>query len=200
VVKFLKFGNFAKIESKRRYPAAPAAGIISSRRICYYENMNGTALVRYAEERDAPRIVDFVKGLAEYEGLLDQLEATAEDLRRFIFEERLAQALICEYEGQAAGFALFFPTFSTFAGKPGIYIEDIFVKPELRKKGLGKLLFASVAKIAVQRDCGRLEWACLNWNKPSIDFYLSQGARPLSQWTSYRITGEKLKALAKAAE
>jgi GNAT superfamily N-acetyltransferase len=162
--------------------------------------MNTKIVVRRAEERDAPRIFEFVRSLAEYEGLLDQLEATTEDLRRFIFEEKRAQALICEYEGRAAGFALFFHTFSTFAGKPGIYIEDIFVEPPLRKKGLGKLLFASVAKIARQRNCGRLEWACLNWNKPSIDFYLSRGAQPLSQWTTYRITGEKLKALANAAE
>jgi GNAT superfamily N-acetyltransferase len=158
--------------------------------------MNGKKLVRDAEERDASLIFDFVKSLAEYEHLLDQLEATPEDLRRFIFEEKRAQALICEYEGQAAGFALFFHTFSTFAGKPGIYIEDIFVKPEFRKKGLGKLLFASVAKIALQRNCGRLEWACLDWNTPSIAFYTAQGARPLSDWTTYRITGEKLKALA----
>ncbi|MDR1625718.1 MAG: GNAT family N-acetyltransferase [Spirochaetia bacterium] len=158
--------------------------------------MNRKIVVRPAEEKDTPLVFEFVRGLAEYERLLDQLAATEEDLRRFIFEEKRAEVLIAEYGGRAAGFALFFSTFSTFVGKPGIYIEDLFVKPEFRKKGLGKRLFASVAEIALQRNCGRLEWACLDWNTPSIDFYVSQGAQPLSQWTSYRITGEKLKRLA----
>ncbi|MDR1931988.1 MAG: GNAT family N-acetyltransferase [Spirochaetales bacterium] len=154
------------------------------------------AVLRYAEAKDAPLVFDFVRGLAEYEHLLEQVTATVEGLRRFIFEEKRAEVLICEYGGRAAGFALFFYTFSTFVGKPGIYIEDIFVKPEFRKKGLGKLLLAAVAKIAVERDCGRLEWACLDWNEPSIVFYKSRGARPLSEWTTYRVAGEELKKLA----
>jgi GNAT superfamily N-acetyltransferase len=155
--------------------------------------MRGKTLIRPAEEKDAPLIFDFVKSLAVYEHLLDQVSATEESLRRFIFEEKKAEVLICEYEGRAAGFALFFHTFSTFLGKPGIYIEDIFVKPEFRGKGLGKLLLSSIAKIAVERDCGRLEWACLDWNEPSIAFYKSQGARPLSEWTTYRVSAQSLR-------
>jgi GNAT superfamily N-acetyltransferase len=158
--------------------------------------MNSKIVVRPAEEKDVPLVFELVQGLAEYERLLDQLAATAEALRRFIFEEKRAEVLIAEYGGHAAGYALFFSTFSTFTGKPGIYIEDLFVKPEFRKKGLGKLLFASVARIALQRDCGRLEWACLDWNTPSIAFYLAQGAQPLFEWTTYRITGDRLKSLA----
>ncbi|MDR1626195.1 MAG: GNAT family N-acetyltransferase [Spirochaetia bacterium] len=159
--------------------------------------MDAQTLVRYAEEKDAPLILDLVKGLAEYEHLSGELKATEEDLRRFVFKEKKAEALICEHEGGAAGFALFFHSFSTFVGKPGIYIEDIFVKPEFRGRGLGKLLFSSVAKIAARRDCGRLEWACLDWNKPSIAFYESQGARPLAEWTTYRLSGQAIRELAK---
>jgi GNAT superfamily N-acetyltransferase len=159
--------------------------------------MNTQILVRHAEEKDAPLIFDLVKSLAEYEHLSRELSATEEDLRRCIFGEKRAEALICEYAGQAAGFALFFHTFSTFAGKPGIYIEDIFVKSEFRGRGLGKLLLSSVAKIAARRGCGRLEWACLDWNKPSIAFYESQGARPLAEWTTYRLSGQAIGDLGK---
>jgi GNAT superfamily N-acetyltransferase len=159
--------------------------------------MNTQIFLRYAEEKDSPLIFDLVKGLAAYEHLSGEVSATEENLRRFIFREKKAEALICEYAAQAAGFALFFHTFSTFVGKPGIYIEDIFVKPEFRGKGLGKLLLASVAKIAAQRDCGRLEWACLNWNEPSIAFYKSQGAVPLAEWTTYRLTGQAVRDLGK---
>jgi GNAT superfamily N-acetyltransferase len=160
--------------------------------------MNAQTVIRFAEEKDCALIFDFVRALAGYEHLLDQVSADADCFRRFLFSEKKAEALICEYEGRPAGFALFFHTFSTFAGKPGIYIEDIFVKPECRKKGLGKALLFFIAGIAVQRDCGRLEWACLNWNTPAIDFYTRRGARALSQWTSYRVTGEELKNLASA--
>jgi GNAT superfamily N-acetyltransferase len=117
-------------------------------------------------------------------------------LKKYLFAGKMAEAIICEYRGAPAGFALYFHNFSTFLGRPGIYIEDLFVKPEFRGKGLGKLLLSFVAGAAVKRDCGRLEWACLNWNDPSIAFYKSQGARPLSEWTTYRVTGDDLRKLA----
>jgi GNAT superfamily N-acetyltransferase len=153
-------------------------------------------VIRRAGEEDAPLILEFIRGLAEYEHLLDQVEADEAELRRHLFEENKAEVIIAEYDGVPAGFALFFHNFSTFLGKPGIYIEDLFVKPELRGKGLGKNLLGFIARLAVERNCGRLEWACLNWNEPSIAFYKSRGGRPLDEWTTYRVTGEKLRALA----
>ncbi|MDR1863840.1 MAG: GNAT family N-acetyltransferase [Treponema sp.] len=155
-------------------------------------------VLRFAGEGDIPLIMEFIRGLAEYEDLLDQVSATEEGLRKALFEQKLGETLICEYQGAPAGFALYFHNFSTFTGKPGVYIEDLFVKPAFRGKGLGKLLLARIAEIAVERDCGRLEWACLNWNEPSIAFYKSQGALPLSEWTTYRVTGEALRSLAKS--
>ncbi|MDR1587790.1 MAG: GNAT family N-acetyltransferase [Treponema sp.] len=152
-------------------------------------------LLRFAEKEDTPLILEFIRALAEYENLLDMVEATEEDLRDCLFEKKMAELIICEYDGRPAGFALFFHNFSTFLGRPGIYIEDLFVRPEFRGRGLGKLLLEFIAETAVKRNCGRLEWACLNWNEPSIKFYKSQGARPLSEWTSYRVAGEQLRAL-----
>jgi GNAT superfamily N-acetyltransferase len=162
-------------------------------------HLNGT-LVRYAEEKDVPLILEFIRGLAEYEHLLDQVEADEAGLRDALFRDHIARVLICEYRGEPAGFALFFYNFSTFLGKPGIYIEDLFVKPELRGRGLGKLLLSFIAKIAVEENCGRLEWSCLNWNTPSITFYQNQGARPLSDWTIYRVSGETIKKLGDKAQ
>jgi GNAT superfamily N-acetyltransferase len=158
--------------------------------------INEKTLLRFAEEQDIPLVLEFIRGLAEYEHLLDRVTAAEDDLRKHLFAEKKAETIICEYEGSSAGFALFFHNFSTFAGKPGIYIEDLFVKPEFRGKGLGKTLLRFIARIARDRDCGRLEWACLNWNEPSIAFYKSRGARPLSEWTSYRVSGEELERLA----
>jgi GNAT superfamily N-acetyltransferase len=152
-------------------------------------------LVRFAVKKDVPLILEFIRGLAEYEHLQDQVEACAGGLERFLFREKKAEALLCEYDGRSAGFALFFHNFSTFLGRPGIYLEDLFVKPEFRGKGLGKLLLGVTAKIARERGCGRLEWACLNWNEPSIAFYKSRGAQPLSEWTTYRVTGDALEKL-----
>jgi GNAT superfamily N-acetyltransferase len=161
---------------------------------CLYKNEH--TLLRYAEEKDAGLILEFIRDLAEYEHLLDQVEATGEGLRRHIFHENKAEAIIAEYDGVPAGYALYFSNFSTFLGRSGIYIEDLFVKPELRGKGLGKALFTCIAALAAERNCGRLEWACLNWNEPSIAFYKSQGGRPLTEWTTFRITGENIKNLA----
>ncbi|MDR0450447.1 MAG: GNAT family N-acetyltransferase [Treponema sp.] len=152
-------------------------------------------LLRFAEPEDAALILDFIRALAEYEKLLDLVEATEEGLRGYLFEDKMAEVVICEYDGSPAGFALFFHNFSTFLGRPGIYIEDIFVKPAFRGRGLGKLLLSFLARLACERNCGRLEWACLDWNSPSIEFYKSQGARPLDEWTCYRVTGKALSDL-----
>jgi GNAT superfamily N-acetyltransferase len=153
-------------------------------------------LLRYGEEKDTGLILEFIRGLAEYEHLMDQVEAGEEGLRKHLFHNHRAEVIIAEYDGAPAGFALYFHNFSTFAGKPGIYIEDLFVKTELRGKGLGKALFACLAVLAAERDCGRLEWACLNWNEPAIAFYKAQGGRPLSEWTTFRLAGEALKRFA----
>jgi GNAT superfamily N-acetyltransferase len=153
-------------------------------------------LLRYAEEKDAAQILEFIRGLAEYEHLLDQVEATAESLRNYIFHDNKASVIIAEYDSVPAGFALYFSNFSTFLGRPGIYIEDIFVKPALRGKGLGKAMLTCLAALAVEKNYGRLEWSCLNWNEPSIAFYKSRGAHPLSEWTTFRVTGEGLTKLA----
>jgi GNAT superfamily N-acetyltransferase len=158
--------------------------------------INEHILLRFAEKKDVSLILEFIRGLAEYEHLLDMMAATEADLSRYIFDEKKAEVLIGEYDGQPAGFTLFFHNFSTFVGRPGIYIEDLFVKPEFRGKGLGKMLLVYTAKIALERNCARLEWACLDWNEPSIQFYKSQGAQPLSEWTAYRVSGEGLQNLA----
>jgi len=152
--------------------------------------------LRFAEEKDIATILEFIRGLAEYEHLLDTVKINEADLKEFIFEKKLIEAVIGEFDGTPAGFALFFYNFSTFVGKPGIFIEDLFVKPEFRGRGLGKVLFSFLAKIAAERNCGRLEWLCLDWNKPSIEFYKKQGARPIDEWTTYRITGDGIKKLA----
>lgn len=152
---------------------------------------------RFATEADCPLILSFIRGLAEYEKMADQVVATEELLREWIFEKRKAEVLfVCEGEHEV-GFALFFHNFSTFLGRAGIYLEDLFVLPDARGKGYGKGLLRKLAQITVERGCGRLEWACLDWNKPSIDFYLSLGAVPMDDWTTYRLTGETLKEMSK---
>ena len=157
---------------------------------------NHTMTFRFAEEGDCGIILNFIRGLAEYEKLSDQVVATEELLREWIFEKKKAEVLIaCEGE-KPAGFALFFHNFSTFLGRAGIYLEDLFVFPEYRGRGYGRALLKRLAQITVERGCGRLEWACLDWNKPSIDFYLSLGAVPMEEWTVYRLTGDTLNAMA----
>ena len=152
---------------------------------------------RYAEASDAALILEFIKGLAEYEKMSDDVVATEELLKEWIFEKKKAEVLFVMEEDQEVGFALFFHNFSTFLGRAGIYLEDLFVKPEYRGKGYGKGLLKKLAQITVERGCGRLEWCCLDWNKPSIDFYLSLGAVPMEDWTIYRMTGETLERFAK---
>ncbi len=151
---------------------------------------------RYATETDAALILEFIKGLAEYEKMLDEVIATEDLLKEWIFEKKKAEVIFALEDGKEVGFALFFHNFSTFLGRAGIYLEDLFVKPEYRGKGYGKGLLKKLAQIAVERGCGRLEWWCLDWNKPSIDFYLSLGAEPMDEWTTYRVTGENLNKLA----
>lgn len=152
--------------------------------------------IRYAERKDIPLILEFIRGLAEYEKLLDEVVATEELLEEWLFDKEKAEVIFGVVDGEEVGFALFFHNFSTFLGRAGIYLEDLFVKPEFRGNGYGKGLLKELARIAVERGCGRLEWWCLDWNKPSIDFYLSLGAVPMDEWTTYRITGDTLKKMA----
>ena len=151
---------------------------------------------RYANESDVSLILEFIKGLAEYEKMSDEVIATEDLLREWIFKKKKAEVIFALEDTQAVGFALFFHNFSTFLGRAGLYLEDLFVKPEYRGKGYGKALLKQLAAIAVERGCGRLEWSCLDWNKPSIDFYLSLGAKPMDEWTVYRVTGKELNQLA----
>lgn len=151
---------------------------------------------RYAEETDVALILQFIRELAEYENMLDDVIATEELLTEWIFEKNKAEVIFVLEDSREVGFALFFHNFSTFLGRAGIYLEDLYVKPECRGKGYGKALLKKLAQIAVERGCGRLEWWCLDWNKPSIDFYLSMGAEPMEDWTVYRIAGETLEKLA----
>lgn len=154
-------------------------------------------VIRFAEEKDVPLILRFIKGLAEYEKLTHEVTATEDLLRETLFGTRqVAEVIIGEYHGDAVGFALFFHNYSTFLGRPGIYLEDLFVKPELRGRGFGKVLLAYLAQIAKERNCGRIEWAVLDWNAPSIQFYKKLGAVPKDEWTVFRLTGEALTTLA----
>jgi len=144
-------------------------------------------------KEDVSLILSFIKGLAEYERLSDQVVATEEALRASLFGARqFAEVVIARYCGEPAGFALFFHNYSTFLGKPGIYLEDLFVLPEFRKKGIGKGLLAYLAKLAVERKCGRLEWAVLDWNESAIEFYEKMGAVCLNDWRIFRLTGDAL--------
>ena len=153
--------------------------------------------IRPARLEDAQAIANLIRELAVYEKLEDQAKATADDLARHLFGDRpAAEVLIAEVEGAPVGFALFFPTFSTFRGQPGLYLEDLFVRPEFRGRGIGKKLMASVAKVAVDRGCGRLEWSVLDWNTPSIEFYRSQGAVPMDEWNVFRLADQALENLA----
>lgn len=150
---------------------------------------------RMATRADVPLILGFIKGLAEYEKMSDEVIATESLLTEWLFDKQAAEVLIGEHEQEAVGFALFFYSFSTFLGKAGIYLEDLYVLPEHRGKKFGKKFIQRLAQITVERDCGRLEWCCLDWNKPSIDFYLAMGAQQMSDWTTYRLTGERLQQL-----
>ncbi len=148
--------------------------------------------IRFANETDVPQILSFIKDLAEYEGLLDKVEATEEIIFQAIFQNKSAEAILCEFDAKPAGFALFFHNYSTFLGRSGLYLEDLYVKPEYRHQGLGKKILSVLSKIAIDRNCKRMEWSCLNWNKKSIDFYLGLGAQAMKEWTLYRLEGNAL--------
>ena len=152
---------------------------------------------RFAVREDTPLILQMIRELADYEKLLDEVVATEPVLEEWLFDRQKAEVLfVLTQEGKEAGFALFFHNFSTFLGRAGIYLEDLYVRPEYRGRGYGKGLIHRLAALAVERGCGRLEWWCLDWNQPSIDFYLSLGAEPMSDWTVYRIAGKTLTDLA----
>lgn len=153
--------------------------------------------LRFAERKDVPLILEFIKDLADYEHLLHEVVATEESLTESLFEKKVAETIIGEYQNKPVAFALFFHNFSTFLGRPGIYLEDLYVKPEMRGHGFGKVILSFLAKLCVERNCGRLEWSCLDWNEPSIAFYKQIGAVPMDEWTIYRVKDAALSNLAK---
>ena len=153
--------------------------------------------LRFATETDVPMVLSFIKKLAEYEKLLHEVVADEATLRASLFgQRRVAEVILAYYHNQPVGFALFFHNFSTFLGRPGIYVEDIYVDPDLRGKGIGRTMLAYLAQLARERSCGRLEWAVLDWNEPAINFYQKLGARPNDEWTTYRVVNESLQRLA----
>jgi len=155
---------------------------------------------RPAEEKDTALLLKFIRALAEYEHMLDDVVATEGILNEWLFDRRVAEAFFALEDETEVGFALYFHNFSTFLGRGGIYLEDLFVLPEHRGKGYGKAILTHLAQIARERGCGRLEWACLDWNQPSIDFYRSLGATPMDEWTVYRVSGNGLQQLAGETE
>jgi GNAT superfamily N-acetyltransferase len=152
--------------------------------------------IRSANESDVKLILQFITDLGAYEKLSHAVVATEEKLLDTLFRRHFAEVVIGEYKGEPVGFALFFHNYSTFLGQAGIYLEDLYINPEMRGKGFGKSMLKYLAKLAIERDCGRLEWACLDWNEPSICFYKGLGAEALNDWSVYRLTGETLQALA----
>lgn len=152
---------------------------------------------RYANDNDTTLILSFINELAKYEQMADEVIASEELLNEWLFKKEIAEVIFIMENKKEIGFALFFHNFSTFLGRGGIYLEDLYVKSEYRGKGYGKAIFKQIAKIAVERNCGRLEWCYLDWNKPSIDFYLSLGAKVMDEWTTYRISGDILNELGK---
>lgn len=150
---------------------------------------------RYADRQDLGLILEYIKELAEYEKLQDEVVATEEILEEWIFNQKKAEVILAQADGKEAGFILFFHNFSTFLGRAGIYLEDLFVRSEYRGSGVGKALLKKLGAVTVERGCGRLEWSCLDWNQKSIDFYRSMGAVSMDEWTVYRVTGDSLKQL-----
>ncbi|MGE5441305.1 MAG: N-acetyltransferase family protein [Bacteroidota bacterium] len=156
-------------------------------------------VIKKACKSDTPLILSFIKQLAEYERMSDDVVATEELLKEVLFgNSPSAEVVLAYYNNEPAGFAIYFFNFSTFVGRPGLYLEDLFVKPALRGKGIGKALLIHLAKKAIEKKCGRFEWSVLDWNAPAINFYKSLGARPMDEWTVFRIDGEKLKSLSEA--
>ncbi|MDL2310781.1 GNAT family N-acetyltransferase [Peptostreptococcaceae bacterium OttesenSCG-928-C18] len=152
--------------------------------------------LRKTTREDTGLILGFIKELADYEKMTDDVVATEELIEEHVFDKERVEVLIAEENNIPIGFCLFFYNFSTFVGRSGIYLEDIYLKPNYRGKGYGKIIFKELAKIAVERNCGRMEWVCLDWNKPSIDFYKKMGAISMDEWTTYRLTGDSLRKVA----
>ena len=161
---------------------------------------NKNIVIRKAERQDVPLLLEFIKGIARYEKMENEVIASADVLEREMFDEHRAEAVFAVVEGREVGFALYFYNFSTFIGHSGLYLEDLFVWPEERGKGYGKSLLLHLVKIAREHNCGRMEWTCLNWNQPSIDFYLSLGAVPMKEWTIYRLDAVALERLSETNE
>ncbi|MEG1002186.1 GNAT family N-acetyltransferase [Clostridium sp.] len=157
--------------------------------------IDGFKLRKTARE-DASLILGLIKEIAVYENMLDEVVATEDSIIESIFEKREAEVMIAEVDGKEAGYVLYFFNYSTFIGKAGFYLEDIYIKPEYRGRGIGKEIFRVIANIAYEAKCERMEWSCLNWNTPSIEFYKSMGAVPMSEWTVYRLAGDKIRELA----
>lgn len=156
--------------------------------------------IRFATEADIGVILGLIRELADYEHMLDAVIATEELLREWLFEKQKAEVLLGEWDGKPVAMALFFHNFSTWLGRAGIYLEDLFVQPEMRGKGCGKEMLRQLARLTVERGCGRLEWACLDWNEPSIGFYKGLGAQAMEEWTTYRLTGDTLTGFAKGED
>ena len=162
-----------------------------------FQGVTGMSLTfRHADETDLGLVLEFIKELAEYERLLDDVVATEDTLREWMFEKKAAGAFFAVVDGAEVGFCVFYYNFSSFVGRAGVFIEDIYVKPEYRGRGYGKAMMKKIASIAIERGCGRIEWSCLDWNEPSIRFYLSLGAQPMDEWTVYRMAGETLNDMA----
>ena len=167
--------------------------------------MTTTGIVNFtikpATKKDVPVILNFIKKLADYERLSDEVVATEELLQRTLFgQRRTAEVAIGYFNGDPVGFVLFFHNFSTFLGRSGIYIEDLFVDESCRRRGFGRALLTHVAKLAAARECGRLEWSVLDWNEPAVNFYKKLGAMPMNEWTVFRVTGDKLRQLAEGSD
>lgn len=156
----------------------------------------GNVFIRKAVREDAGLVLEFIKGIARYEKMDNEVVATVGMIEEQLFDKGRAEVIFAAENGREVGFALFFHNFSTFVGRSGLYLEDLFVLPEYRGRGYGKALFLELVRIARERNCGRMEWVCLDWNKPSIDFYRSMGAVPLDEWTTYRLAGDALARLA----
>lgn len=156
----------------------------------------GNVFIRKAVREDAGLVLEFIKGIARYEKMDNEVVATVGMIEEQLFDKGRAEVIFAVENGREVGFALFFHNFSTFVGRSGLYLEDLFVLPEYRGRGYGKALFLELVRIARERNCGRMEWVCLDWNKPSIDFYRSMGAVPLDEWTTYRLAGDALARLA----
>lgn len=149
--------------------------------------MGSNIVFRSGTRADVPLILQFIRAIAEYEKMTNQVEATEESISKWMFDEGVAEVIFAVVDGTEVGFALFHHSFSTFVGRAGIHLEDIYVNEDYRRQGVGRAMFMEVVRIAKERGCGRVEWECLNWNQPAIEFYLSLEARPLAEWTTYRL-------------